>query len=77
MVRYKSVEGVFHTKTGRYKLNYENAKRLCALQGAQLATYSQLHKAWKAGAETCEWVNVYFFFPLSLRLCNGPFFYIP
>ena len=51
---YKSVEGVFHTKTGRYKLNYENAKRLCALQGAQLATYSQLHKAWKAGAETCE-----------------------
>ena len=54
MVRYKSVEGVFHTKTGRYKLNYENAKRLCALQGAQLATYSQLHKAWKAGAETCE-----------------------
>ena len=61
MVRYKSVEGVFHTKTGSYKLNYENAKRLCALQGAQLATYSQLHKAWKAGAETCEQVNVYFF----------------
>ena len=54
MVRYKSVEGVFHTKTGSYKLNYENAKRLCALQGAQLATYSQLLKAWKAGAETCE-----------------------
>ena len=53
MVRYKSVEGVFHTKTGNYELNYENAKRLCALQGAQLATYSQLHKAWKAGANHC------------------------
>ena len=53
MVRYKSVEGVFHTKTGSYKLSYENAKRLCALQGAQLATYSQLHKAWKAGANHC------------------------
>ena len=54
MARYKSVEGVFHTKTGRYKLNYENAKRLCALHGAQLATYSQLHKAWQAGAEMCS-----------------------
>ena len=53
MVRLKSVEGVFHIKTGRYELDY-NAKRLCALQGAQLATYSQLHKAWKAGADHCE-----------------------
>ena len=53
MVRYKSVEGVFHTKTDSYKLNYENAERLCALHGGQLATYSQLHKAWQAGAEMC------------------------
>ena len=51
MVRLKSVEGVFHIKTGRYELDYDNAKRLCALQAAQLATYSQLHKAWKAGAD--------------------------
>lgn len=70
MVRYKSVEGVFHTKTGRYKLNYENAKRLCALQGAQLATYSQLHKAWKAGAETCEFgwlIDVTARFPMQTK----------
>ena len=54
MVRLKSVEGVFHIKTGRYELYYDNAKRLCVLQGAQLATYSQLHKAWQAGADHCE-----------------------
>ena len=54
MVRLKSMEGVFHIKTGRYELDYDNAKRLCVLQGAQLATYSQLHKAWQAGADHCE-----------------------
>ena len=54
MFRYKSVEGVFQVKTGSYDLNYDNAKRLCALQGAPLATYSQLHKAWQAGAEMCS-----------------------
>ena len=54
MCRYKSVEGVFQVKTGSYDLNYDNAKRLCALQGAPLATYSQLHKAWQAGAEMCS-----------------------
>ena len=54
MVRLKSVEGVFHFKTGGYELDYDNDKRLCALQGAHLGTYSQLHKAWKAGADHCE-----------------------
>ena len=54
MVRLKSVESVFYIKTGRYELDYDNAKRLCALQAAQLATYSQQHKAWKAGADHCE-----------------------
>ena len=73
MFRYKSVEGVFQVKTGSYDLNYDNAKRLCALQGAPLATYSQLHKAWQAGAEMCSQVKVYLFLPLSLHLCNGPF----
>ena len=54
MVRYKSVEGVFQVKTGSYDVNYDNAKWLCTLQGAQLATYSQLHKARQAGAEMCS-----------------------
>ena len=42
-------KGVFHARAGRYTLTYYDAKRLCALHGAVLATYSQLYKAWKAG----------------------------
>ncbi|PFX12411.1 hypothetical protein AWC38_SpisGene23641 [Stylophora pistillata] len=42
-------KGVFHTRAGRYALTYYDAKRLCALHGTVLATYSQLYKAWKAG----------------------------
>ena len=46
-------ERVFQTYAGRYKLTFYDAKRLCALHGAMLATYSQLHKAWQAGLERC------------------------
>ena len=46
-------ERVFQTYAGRYKLTFYDAKRLCALHGATLATYSQLHKAWQAGLERC------------------------
>ena len=54
------VKGVFHAKTGRYQLNYYDAKRLCALHGATLATYNELHKAWQAGLGMCGYVNAYF-----------------
>ena len=38
----------------RYKLNYYDAKRLCALLGATQATYNQLYAAWEAGLELCS-----------------------
>jgi len=47
------VEGLFHVKVGRYKLNYYDAKRVCEIHGATLATYNQLHAAWSAGLEHC------------------------
>ena len=50
------VEGVFHANVGSYKLNYYDAKRVCEIHGATLATYNQLHAAWSAGLEHCSYV---------------------
>ncbi|PFX16567.1 hypothetical protein AWC38_SpisGene19159 [Stylophora pistillata] len=57
MIQGKAVKGVFHVKVDRYRLNYDDAKNLCTLHGAQLATYSQLDKAQQAGAEQCAFVS--------------------
>ncbi|KAL9973639.1 hypothetical protein ACROYT_G020120 [Oculina patagonica] len=54
MTIFKPVEGVFHAKVGQYKLNYYDAKRLCEILGAALATFNQLYAAWKAGHQHCS-----------------------
>lgn len=55
MVKTVPIKGVFHTYAGRYRLTYYDAERLCALHGAVLANYSQLHKAWQAGLQKCSY----------------------
>jgi len=68
------VEGVFHANVGSYKLNYYDAKRVCEIHGATLATYNQLHAAWSAGLEYCAYVNhfllVVFFLYYNFRLLS-------
>ena len=73
MKTYSSVQGVFHAKVGRYKLNFYDAQRLCEILGATLATYNQLYTAWAAGYQACEYVKLKFlhsssaFFRLSYK----------
>ena len=53
--------GIFHANVGgSYQLTYDDAKRLCEINGAALATYNQLYAAWQAGFETCSYVDFKF-----------------
>jgi hypothetical protein len=48
---------VFHVADNLYA--YEDAEPLCKAMGAELATYEQVHDAWKKGADWCSygWVK--------------------
>ncbi|KAJ7371439.1 Hyaluronan and proteoglycan link protein 3 [Desmophyllum pertusum] len=48
-----SNQGVFHAAIGRYRLNFNDARRLCEILGATQATYNQLKAAWEAGLQRC------------------------
>jgi len=47
------VQGVFYAQVGRYALNFYDAQRICEINGAKLATYNQLYKAWEDGLHRC------------------------
>ncbi|NXW10403.1 HPLN2 protein, partial [Fregetta grallaria] len=51
------LEGVvfpYQPSNGRYKFNYQEAKRACEQQDSRLATYQQLYKAWTEGLDWCN-----------------------
>uniref|UniRef100_A0A4X2M445 Hyaluronan and proteoglycan link protein 4 n=1 Tax=Vombatus ursinus TaxID=29139 RepID=A0A4X2M445_VOMUR len=51
------LEGVifpYHPRLGRYTLTYPEAQRACAEQDGILASYEQLHAAWREGLDWCN-----------------------
>lgn len=44
----------YHSKKGRYHLNFFGARLACQDQGASLATPEQLHTAWEEGLDWCN-----------------------
>lgn len=53
----KEIPQVFHVSNNKY--NFTDAKAICKAYGADLATYDQIEKAYKGGAEWCGygWSN--------------------
>ena len=52
-----SFAGVFWAAVGRYNMTFYEARRLCEILGATLASYNQLYKAWEAGMQQCEYMT--------------------
>ena len=51
------VAGVFLVRVaGRYQLNYHEARKVCPMLGATLATYEQLDVAYRHGMQMCRYV---------------------
>ncbi|XP_051827956.1 hyaluronan and proteoglycan link protein 4 [Antechinus flavipes] len=51
------LEGVifpYHPRLGRYTLTFPEAQRACAEQDGILASYEQLHAAWREGLDWCN-----------------------
>ncbi|XP_075758941.1 hyaluronan and proteoglycan link protein 4 isoform X2 [Pelodiscus sinensis] len=56
MVRLE-LEGVifpYHPRLGRYTLNFHEAQEACLAQDGILASYDQLHQAWREGMDWCN-----------------------
>ena len=51
MVFDRPAQGVVRGRVvpGKYKFDFQNAKRFCDLLGATVASYDKLYSAWKAG----------------------------
>jgi len=48
-------KGVFNVRLpGTYDWNYDEAKRVCRMFGAALATLQQITEAWKIGFDSCK-----------------------
>ncbi|XP_037536412.1 hyaluronan and proteoglycan link protein 1 [Nematolebias whitei] len=49
----------YHPHHGRYNLNFDDAVQACIDQGAVVATFEQLYKAWMDGLDWCNagWLN--------------------
>lgn len=51
------VDGVvfpYTLSSGRYNMNFESANQACMDQGATVASFDQLHAAWKGGLDWCN-----------------------
>uniref|UniRef100_A0A2K5I3F0 Hyaluronan and proteoglycan link protein 3 n=2 Tax=Colobus angolensis palliatus TaxID=336983 RepID=A0A2K5I3F0_COLAP len=67
----------YQSPNGRYQLNFHEGQQVCAEQGAVVASFEQLFRAWEEGLDWCNagWLQdatVQYPIMLPRRPCGGP-----